>query len=419
MKRNNRVAVFPFAPWNYLQKSDWDDDENEELIFRGTPQDNHSDWPEWNPDLHSEKNVPTIPGQSSTAHLHWADRPAQAHASGSPRTLESLYYDDADIPQGVSFSNSVPHIRLRPPSAFPSGRYHSRLGSPDTPLYVKKGAVDPDSGLPRNATARNEYVAHRLMDVFATPDNGIRSVRATLHSEEHGGAPVPADYRWHPNMPAYVVTPQLRQRSGIASAQLNAPLPNTMIDKARQDFGRGVVVDALLAGEDMHGGNIMFNPGEDGVFRVDSGAYMGINPWGEKTDTKNGWHDPDAANLPILPHLHFAVKALGEGDVFHRRGLAARHPGGKDAWYLDMAHHILQQAQSVIDIYGEKAKEIHQIIGQHHDPEETRKILSGRIESLRKLLSTYSDDPQSLADDLQEDWPDYVTKRDTAKSFRY
>lgn len=327
-------------------------------------------WTPWNPN--GDHNHVETPGQSPPE-----TRPKQPHYStasplGEMRRLNAT-------PRGISFDQNP----MVPPGRR-SGIYVNERGDR---FFVKKGLVDP-SVLNRSDAARHEYSLHRLIEAFANSENGVLPVPGTLHSDENNGDAVPADYRWPLHMSAYSVLPELYDARELDAID---PYDADVMSTINNNILRGVVVDTLLGAEDMHGGNIMVpDDPREGVYRIDTGGFNGMDPWGGLNPSY--YYDSERwSNMNILPPLArgFASDAI------------AFNPDEPDAKKAneEWAEFLLGQMRAALTAYSspDRKAEFDHAFHHHFDAENFRRAMLQRMNVMAKTVHAYDGYPDVFA----------------------
>lgn len=327
------------------------------------------------------------------------------HSSSCP-PLGTLS-EDPEVPEGVSYD----YAHLTPPGKFQSGifydpasgrRWFAKKGlveSPDQHAHAIKNPNDwrfssgrfPDP-LPRNYAARHEHTVHRLYDFFSTPENGIRSVNGTLHSDQNNGAAVSDTYQWKPNIAAYSVTPELFGRNR-QRAQTLFDVPHDIAAEYEKDKLNGIAVDALLAAGDTHNGNWMVVPGERGLFRIDTGAHLGMTPFGYKN--LHGFHKSDQLiGASVLPDLVNLVSEIYHYDLAGKD--KPKTTKEKIQFSQNLGSNILGQIRHIITMVDNEPESFRRALVHHHDRDDVYRHLITRIDVYRTMLDKYKDDPAAL-----------------------
>lgn len=264
-------------------------------------------------------------------------------------------------------------------------------------FFVKKGLTDPDikAQLPTGSSARHEYTVHRLYEMFANPQNGIRPVKGTLHSDAHGGAAVPHNYTWDYDDPAYSVLPEISANTALQ--YMNAyDMPGYR--HLRRGLTDGIVVDALLGHNDLYEnpGNFMGHKDEPGVYRIDTGYHMGMSAFGGEYPT-TFWDPKHLDQVDILPSL---VDLFPENAKTRYPDLPSHEADTK------FAEDILDQARDAIETYDANRDNLSDIVRHHHRAGDNdygaslEEVLDSRIDCLRRMVEKYKDNPELLGRQL-------------------
>lgn len=332
-------------------------------------QDPKKNWPRnWNPPLFSAF-APSVPISSdeTIGPLHDKD---QFEFLGPPSN-------------GISFNefDKIPKTILRP------GVY--RRKSDNTGFFVKTGlhsnspVISEIQRILPNEAARAEHAAQRLYGVLATDQNGITPIDARLHADALGGAEVPDGYGIRPKEGIYSVTPFIHGAKNYADWR-KRKAPNTVAAVAKK-MASGFAVDALLGGHDMHGANFMVGQtvkrGQTpDIYRVDTGAHLGIEPFGYRGPAQLSTHfdnfgkDPSHTFLPDLAITNYFTRFTD---------------------YLS-PEEILHQIGHTVDIYTQRRDQVIKSIQHMADPEKTLSSLDRRIKYFSDTYDAYKPYPELL-----------------------
>lgn len=286
--------------------------------------------------------------------------------------------------------------------------------------FVKQGLVKPPeeytsrgkTPLPKSAGARNEWMLHRLVEIFKTDDNGIKPVPGTLHSEEKGGAPVPANYKWKFHNAGYMATPELIGNNGQHAVDF-ADLPWDEKRDRMRDLSKGMLVDAFLGSADLHDQNIMAVPGEEGIHRLDLGFYAGLSAFGDELP---GFYDNGASkNYAFLPAIAYRFDEAARWRYHGDKNDDGTTMNPKQ-WRTKYAEDIIQQAKHMTSVWAKQRGQIEQILSQSHrykapgadhdehtHPDKGGDIgttLDGRMQAMQNMIDRYEGNPELLAHDL-------------------
>jgi hypothetical protein len=119
----------------------------------------------------------------------------------------------------------------QPPGIWKAGKYTGQTPEGPKTFFVKKGLVH-DQHDPVSATVRHEYATQRIFDIMANKSNGVLRVNNTLHSNEHNGAPVPADFRWPHESAGYLVAHKFRRQNSPTFLKKSVNLFTPNLSKA-------------------------------------------------------------------------------------------------------------------------------------------------------------------------------------------
>lgn len=292
-------------------------------------------------------------------------------------------------PSGISFTTfeRMPKTFLRP------GIYRRKTDG--TAFFVKTGlhnaarfVPEPNRSLP-NEAARAEHAAHRLYGVLATEQNGITPIDARLHADALHGAEIPDGYGIRPKEGVYSVTQFLPNASNFFDWKKKRKTP--AVDAIRRKMAMGFAVDALLSAKDMHGANFMVGPitrrGQPpAIYRVDTGAHLGLDPFGTRMGAGSAVHfdnfgkDPSHSFLPDFSIMDYFTKFTD---------------------YLS-PQEIIEQIGHVVDTYTSRKDQIIKAVQHMANPQQALDSLNRRIKYFADTYEAYKDHPELLVSLIKE-----------------
>lgn len=279
-------------------------------------------------------------------------------------------HDDDNIMYKPDFYKDIHEMDWKGPS--PGLEF---LPNRRSPKFIEK-----DKG----ALARQEFTAHALYGVFATPKNGIGVVPAKILSGKTR-TEIPDDFHQKeehdPDHELYLATkhvgdshPHYRYRGTKEDADL---------DRLRH---RGAIVDALLRLQDTHSGNFRIdniNGPDPKMYRIDTGECLGNQSAGSQTLFMG--------NPKSVQKWKFLPELAELGNIIHYVRTHGTHP-------TISGYDLLEQADEVIHTWETKQDEIKHALRHSYNPDVVYMQLAARIQALRNMVKTY--DPVELEHEL-------------------